>query len=264
MATNHHVMPTAGNCPADTVYFPVLDIHAHCRSFLFTWPTIDLTLFTIVFRSRDDWEQLQRVAQNFAWHDPLLRDEPLATFGFGHVILQQRRLQPEAAAAAAAPVGSAPKLLSERRASRHHPTAKPPIQRLVYNDGPLCRVLSRTGDYRMIQDPDVLHPNPYRVWSFAHGCDVWHGDSGSPIVNRLSGVPIGLVWTGKTPKLSQVQSSSYVNGLQSSVQEDKALWSELAYGVPAVVIRKVIRESIDKDRTMPDTVKSILADVIRL
>lgn len=59
-----------------------------------------------------------------------------------------------------------------------------PRGELVGNEDSDCKVFSKENDFRFMRDPDELNPGEDLVWSFAHGCDVSHGDSGSAIVDR--------------------------------------------------------------------------------
>jgi hypothetical protein len=93
-----------------------------------------------------------------------------------------------------------------------------------------CQVFSRT--IRLIQDPDTVNPINYRVHSFLHGCDVSHGDSGSPILDRATHEVVGLLWTGKYPKSRDISQL----GFESLPLE--FLWQELNYASPSFMIKE--------------------------
>jgi len=101
-----------------------------------------------------------------------------------------------------------------------------------------CRVFS--DELRLLNDPDTLNPIPYKVTSFLHGCDVSHGDSGSPILDRYSHEVVGLLWTGKYPKDDQVSQA----GFESLPQE--FLWKQLNYASPGFLIKKELDKFFGK------------------
>src|SRR5690606_7562892 len=88
-----------------------------------------------------------------------------------------------------------------------HGVANNEDQKLVANQDDDCIVYSEGNDIRFMADPDDLNPGDYSVWSFANGCDVSHGDSGSAMVDRLTGDIVGIIWTGRIPKDKKVQDS---------------------------------------------------------
>ena len=96
-------------------------------------------------------------------------------------------------------------------------------------------------------DPDALNPGTYDAWSFANGCDVSHGDSGSAMVDRKTGKPIGLIWTGKIPKSPKVQQSQYLNEILQ--KQSPEIWTELSYAVPAAKIREVLQAASNDSNT---------------
>ncbi len=99
-----------------------------------------------------------------------------------------------------------------------------------------CQVFSQ--QIKQVKDPDTLNPVPYRVKSFLHGCDVSHGDSGSPILDRASLEVVGLLWTGKYPKHNLVSQAGFEN------LPLEFLWKELNYASPAYLILDIL-ESIE-------------------
>src|SRR5690606_34729203 len=98
-------------------------------------------------------------------------------------------------------------------------------QDLVANQDNDCIVYSETDDVRFMADPDDLNPGDYSVWSFANGCDVSHGDSGSAMVDRNTGEIVGIIWTGRIPKDKKVQDPAYLDSIYSSSSED--VWKQL-------------------------------------
>src|SRR5690606_2483014 len=92
--------------------------------------------------------------------------------------------------------------------------------------------------FRFMADPDTINPGPYRAWSFAHGCDISHGDSGSAFFSRESGEMIGIVWTAATPKDPLIRTRDYLDSLRPT---DEAIWTKLGYTVPALKIGEFLK-----------------------
>lgn len=223
MATNHHVFPSAEACQGRAIAFTALSIEGRCLRFIGTWPSIDLTLFTLEVADPEVRSSLLGVAANFDFATPLRQGQDLITVGYG--------------------VGNNPG------------------RQLVANADGDCKVFSATGSFRLMPDPDALNPGEYEAWSFANACDVSHGDSGSAMVDRVTGRPVGIIWTGKIPKAAEVQSSDYL--AQLLVQQSEEVWSELSYAVPAVKIQNVLTEaSNDSGRDAADraVLQALVAD----
>ncbi len=137
-----------------------------------------------------------------------------------------------------------------------HGVASNPRRRLVANQDSDCKVFS--DDFRFMGDPDEYNPGEYQAWSFANGCDVSHGDSGSAMVDRLTGEPIGIIWTGRIPKSPEAQSSSRLDDWLRTQNEQ--IWKQLSYAVPASKIREVLNEVLTRDSSLsPETVETIRA-----
>ena len=119
-----------------------------------------------------------------------------------------------------------------------------------------CRVLSE--EIRFLADPDEFNPGPYKVFSFANGCDVSHGDSGSAMVDRTNGEVIGIIWTGRIPKNKNAQSSDYIRQAENGNAE--FIWSEMSYGAPAVEIKKVFQKVLTT--TKNEELKTVLQDML--
>lgn len=191
MATNHHVYPRS--CVGSRVKFPLLNVEATCEQFYGSWPEIDLALFAVRFNNAADANKMMEVAANFQFHEDVQLGQRLLTIGFG--------------------------------------VAGNSMRQEMANQDSDCYVFSGTGEYRLMADPDDYNPGSYRAWSFANGCDVSHGDSGSAMVDRASGKVVGIIWTGKIPKNENVQNSSYLDRLFSAQTQE--IWTELSYAVPA-------------------------------
>jgi hypothetical protein len=219
MATNHHVQPTM-SCGGRSVTFPMLGgLRLRCERVLGTWPNIDLSLFVVTVAPADE-AKLAEVAANFTFYDDIAQGADLITVGFG--------------------------------------IAGNTTRTMMANQDSDCRVMSATADYRLLADPDELNPGTYKAWSFSHACDISHGDSGSAMVDRTSGKPVGIVWTGRIPKSDRVQSSAY---LQSLGTDHADVWKELNYAVPATKMREHIATVIAAPNT-PSETRTILTAVI--
>lgn len=114
---------------------------------------------------------------------------------------------------------------------------------MMVNENNDCRVVSGLNEFRFMADPDRYNPADYRAWSFATGCSVSHGDSGSAIVNRKSGAIVGLIWTGAIPKEAKIQSSQFIRDLQN--RDDEEIWSLLTYAVPALKIKDRLNDALN-------------------
>ena len=97
-----------------------------------------------------------------------------------------------------------------------------------------CRVFSHQNDIRRVKDPDQVNPLPHLVYSFLVGCDVSHGDSGSPLIDYHTGEVIGLLWTGRMPKDPRIRHPLF------SQLGYEFLWSQLNYAVPSAYIKKLV------------------------
>jgi hypothetical protein len=222
MATNHHVQPTM-SCSGRTVTFPLLDnLRFSCTRVFGSWEPIDLALFEIAVPREEDAAKLAAVASNFTFNDEIRKGTPLITIGFG--------------------------------------IAGNPQHKMMGNQDSDCRVVSKDADYQYMADPDEINPGTYKAWSFSHTCDISHGDSGSAMVDRNTGKPVGIVWTGRIPKDPRVQNSAY---LEQVFQSDGAdVWTEMNYAVPATKMREHIA-SVIADAATPEATRSVLSAVIR-
>ncbi len=210
MATNHHVFPAAYSCLGRMIQFPHLGARSFkCKTFLGTWPEIDLALFTLEVPQAADEQVLAEVAGNFAFDRDLSPNQELLTIGFG--------------------------------------VANNSSRVMMSNQDQDCRVFSRYAEYRLMGDPDEINPGTYSAWSFANGCDVSHGDSGSAMVDRRTGDVVGIIWTGRIPKQSSTQKSDVIAEWMRTGSE--MIWKELSYAVPSVKIG----EFLERIAELPST-----------
>ena len=220
LATNNHVCPSQFKCSRKgAVNFTMLGVKATMSEWMGSWTDIDLAIFAIEFQSEEDAAKLAGLASPFAFNDDLYRGQPLVTIGYG--------------------------------------MADNPGRVLVGNRDDDCRVYSGTAEYRHMKDPDDLNPGKNLVWSFANGCDVSHGDSGSAMMDRNTGKVIGIIWTGRIPKAEKVQSSAFMRGLLENPTEE--IWQELSYGVPAPMIATHLLDLIERGQIEPDKAATLIA-----
>lgn len=192
LATNHHVIQSQKFCDETKVAFEILNIkRLHCDKVILTDTELDLTLFTIKGLTEKDREKLLAVALPLSKHDPR-KGQNLITIGYGFAENKNRRL--------------------------------------MVDQGPDCKTYSADNDIRFMADPDILNPGPYKTWVFAVGCDVSHGDSGSAVVERSTGEVVGILSTGKIPKIARVRSSDFLKKIHEGSTEE--VWTELTYVVP--------------------------------
>ena len=223
MATNHHVIPDASRCRGTKVEFKNLKIRTECERGLGSWPEIDLALFTIRADTARQASALEAVAQNFNFGAAPEAGTDLMTMGFG--------------------------------------VAGNPMTKLMANKDSDCQVFSRPGDIRLMADPDQYNPASYKAWSFAIGCEVSHGDSGSAIVDRNTGAVIGIVWTGAIPKKGDVQNSSKIQ--QWLRANDAKIWKELTLAVPASKIHEYLNAYVKSKPRIPSADLKLIAAVVR-
>jgi S1-C subfamily serine protease len=220
MGTNHHVVDGVG-CRNVRLIFPFLGtngVTVKCKRIIGHWTDADFGLIVLDIPASQE-SLFNGVGVNFAYDKKIEHGTPLLTVGFG--------------------------------------IAKNPGQRnMMVNQDNDCKVYSATGDYRLMGDPDTINPGPYKAWSFAHGCDISHGDSGSAFFDRNTGEMVGIVWTAATPKDPRVLTRDYLDHLDSSSEE---IWTKLGYTVPATKIGDVLK-SIEPSLPADDakTVEAIL------
>lgn len=216
MASNYHVITSADDCKNGRAEFTMINKIFKCEKFLGSWSDVDFALVTIKV-SKEDEASLEGLGQNMAWDSKLEKGQKLLTIGHGF--------------------------------------ANNSSQKLVANQDEDCIVYSKTDDVRFMADPDDVNPGDYSVWSFANGCDVSHGDSGSAMVDRLTGEMVGIIWTGRIPKDKKVQDPTYLSDIYHQNSED--VWKQLSYAAPAYKIKEVLTKSMDDGEVPIDSEKTI-------
>jgi hypothetical protein len=209
MATNNHVYKDAEHCLGRAVVFPLLDDRSFsCQSFVGSWADIDLALFAVDVPEVDE-TLMASVSSNFDFGVGVRHGEELITFGFGK--------------------------------------ANNPNRQMMVNEDSDCRVFSGDDEFRYMNDPDQILPDNKKTWSFSHGCDVSHGDSGSAMIDRVSGGINGILWSGAVPKDPRVRDEEFLKSVFDNRSDE--VWTLLSYAVPA----KKIGEFLKRIKESPDT-----------
>jgi hypothetical protein len=214
----NHHVQPSLNCQG-SVRFQVLGKSFPCKQIFGHWTAVDFALFEISVPAIEE-STLLNLGRNFAFDRPLQNGQLLMTIGHGVAANSGRKL--------------------------------------VANQDSDCKVFSETNEFRFMGDPDEYNPGEYQAWSFANGCDVSHGDSGSAMVDRLTGEPVGIIWTGRIPKSAETQNSKNLDDWLRTKNEK--IWKELSYAVPAAKIREVLQKYLTDSPQLPrDTAETISA-----
>lgn len=222
----HHIMAAnhhiaRGRCRGDA-FFPLLQKSYACEKIYGDWEEVDLTLFSIRVPANEE-AALLAAGRNFAYDAGIHAGQELLTLGFG----AENNLE----------------------------------SAMTFEQGPDCKIFSATDEFRLIADPDKINPVGYAVWSFANGCDISRGDSGSAFIDRKTGDVLGLQWTGKIPKSPGVADSAALRRMFEA--RDPGIWTELTYGVPAAKIRESIRKDLRTRSGGADWAKTLAAIIER-
>jgi S1-C subfamily serine protease len=221
LATNHHVCPSARDCEGDKASFRILKKSYTMKKLFISEPNIDLALLALDVPSEDE-AVIAKVAKNFAFKKSLTKGQELITIGFG--------------------IGGNPQ------------------NYMMANKDSDCKVFSKTNEFKHLADPDEFNPADYKAWSFAHACDISHGDSGSAMVDRATGDVVGIVWTGKIPKAKIVQSSANLKQMFDTTSP--SIWKELSFAVPAAKIGEYLKK-LSSDSQLDDETKLVFKAIIK-
>jgi hypothetical protein len=207
MATNNHVIPDDGRCFMTAISFwtggNMVGEAAHCRRLIATWKEVDFSLIEIRFKDDATAAQIAGREVTMRFDAPIEKGRELMMAGFG--------------------------VAGTRGYQQYRGT----------HDSD-CKVYSRDNEFRLMADPDQVNPGEGKVWLFALGCDISHGDSGSALAARDNGDIIGIISTGRIPKNPKVREAAYLEEIYASDSED--VWAELGYGVPASKIAEYMRK----------------------
>lgn len=221
LATNHHVCSSERDCVGDKAAFRLLNKSFRMTKLFISLPDIDLALVALDVPKEDE-ALVAKVAKNFAFRKELKKGQELLTVGFG--------------------IGGNPN------------------NYMMANKDSDCKVFSKDGEYKHLADPDEFNPADYKAWSFAHACDISHGDSGSAMVDRNTGDVMGIVWTGKIPKAKAVQSTANLQKMFET--SSPAIWKELSFAVPASKMA-VYLKNLTTDSQVEDETKAVFKAMLK-
>jgi len=200
-STAWHVCAERNSCVGSQIQTEVSREPLRVVETIYSDPSIEFTLLKVVPESRNSRIFSQLIAPSFS--EEIKKGMPLVIFGYGG--------------------------------------HKNPNKRLTQGGDAPCRVLSKTNEMRLVFSPNDLNQTGKRTWSLSVGCDLSPGDSGAPVFSKETAKVIGFVWTGKIPKLEEVQSDKRVFFLSS--QNHPKVWSEFNYIVPVKAINQALKKT---------------------
>lgn len=220
MGTNFHVCEESSDCVNRTAEFSMAGFTVNIKGFLGSWNNVDFALITLDL-TNSQAEALEPYVNHLGLNASLEKGLELMTAGFG--------------------------------------IANNPRRQLVVNMDSDCKVYSDTDSFRLMADPDELNPGPYKAWSFANGCDISHGDSGSAMINRATGEVVGIIWTGRIPKNKEVRNQTYLDSLYDDGLD--GVWTQLSYAVPMPKIAEQL-QSVVADEENEENVRETVAALL--
>lgn len=131
-----------------------------------------------------------------------------------------------------------------------HGSEQNPENLLTVDRGSDCYVANATNDFRFRDNT---------TWSMALGCNESAGDSGSPIVDRASGVLLGVVWGGHTDKDDDIANSAFLH--QLALSNSPEIWEQLNYASPMPVVGAMFKYLLDTQQLDPET-RAVLGALI--
>lgn len=202
------ICTSSGNQSAviEPVRFHLRNKSFACEQLIGVWPSVELALFTIKVDPADH-DFFKGIGLKFDFANAPAEGAPLEMMGYGEFM-----------------------------------NPGEPNVALMHTMGSTCRTFSRTKDFRYMPDPDEHSPGPYNVWSFANGCSVAWGDSGSPVINSSNGRVVGLIWTARYPKTAAVKDLAFLS--QIAKHQSPEVWSQLSYASPALKINAAFEEDL--------------------
>ncbi|PIP96512.1 MAG: hypothetical protein COW00_10205 [Bdellovibrio sp. CG12_big_fil_rev_8_21_14_0_65_39_13] len=211
VATNYHVFANVLTCGLTTfaplVKFTLAGVSGICKRIIVDLPDIDLIIFSLEKTAAIENGMRDILPLRFAFDTEISKGTPLLTIGHGRAL--NENLYP----------------------------------RLEMSSD--CRVLSPDSRYKILSNPDPDDHLKLEVWSFATGCDLSPGDSGSAVINAKSGHVLGLFWASPSPKPTVYQVSDYLRNIE--VNESRDVWKNLSYAVPSVIIKDKLVDFIKDD-----------------
>jgi hypothetical protein len=222
MATNTHVLLEKDRaCRQATANFSLLRARFRCQKILSFLTDIELALFSIETTAADD-PFFQRLGAELEIRNPVAANSPLFTVGHGGF--------------------------------------QNPRNSLTFSSNGYCRTFSSTATPVYLPDLDSSDKLPYKVWSFAVGCNASWGDSGSPVVDPRTGKVLGLLWTSKFPKDQKMRDANYLNTILTS--GDAVIWKQLTYASSLMKFREVSLRRLAKINANSDEAK-LLRDLLK-
>lgn len=198
IATNAHVLKNIPSCTVSPVIvdFKNVNLTYTCSKVIGIWRSIDFAILSLNTNSASRRTLLRLDPLKFDFSSDIAKNNLLMTIGYG-----------------------------DRTSSGSKLTLK-------RDDD--CRVYSPTETFKRLNNPE--EKDALSVLSFAMGCDISPGDSGSPVMDRNTGDVVGIAWSTYTPKPATLRSGAYMARLRAEESED--VWNYLSYAVPASEIRQ--------------------------
>ena len=221
VGTNAHVLKNIPSCAVTpvVVQFKLANLAYTCSKVVGIWRNIDFAIIALRVRGGTHAFLDQINPPKMAFKKPLIKNTMLYSFGHGAFENSDNSL--------------------------------------TLKTGEDCRIYSGDNTLRRLKDPN--QEGAVKIPSFAVGCDISPGDSGSPLMDRNTGEVYGFIWSTQTPKPLLVRSSTYMEQLRGANSDE--VWNHLAYGIPATSIRdELLRwaERVRRSLPMRDRRQAIL------
>lgn len=204
MLTNYHVMSTREQCAKAAAIFQYSGKRYKCRKIIKSFPEMEATFFAIHVPDKNDAELSGKE----------LRFDFLNEYKPGHKIVVAG-----------------------------HGTHNNSSNRLTYENSSTCIVATTTYQSVQLSIKSKNDNKVYSAFSFAHACEISHGDSGAALVSESTQKVIGLNWATSTAKHPDLlRSSTLFDWIESN---DFRIWNSLSYGVSTTNISSAIYKSGD-------------------
>jgi hypothetical protein len=207
VATNYHVMINIPSCKIGP-FIPYIDftlsgIKYRCKDIVAEFKDLDLVIMSVAERE-DGHGVLEHILPlQFAFQSVVKKGTPLLAVGHGR-------------------------------------QGNEDLDLTVARDSD-CKVFSDDSRFKKVSSPDSQRIR-MSVWSFATGCDLSAGDSGSAAINANTGEILGIFWASPTPKPFSMRSPTILADIYA--KQDERLWESMSYAAPATMIYQKMREYI--------------------